>query len=48
MKEKIIFLQCRHCGEINKIDINLPVQVCIKCGEKIVIPQKEKKITVNG
>ena len=44
MKEEVIFLKCDDCGELNRIDINLPVQGCIKCGKKIVTPQGEKKI----
>ena len=44
MKEDVIFLKCDNCGELNRIDINIPAQECVKCGKKIVTPQGEKKI----
>ena len=44
MKVEIIFLKCEHCGELNRIDISVPAQGCVKCGKKIIVPQCEKKI----
>jgi len=44
MKDNVILLKCDYCGELNRIDISVPAQGCIKCGKKIVTPQGEKKI----
>lgn len=47
MKVELIFIKCEHCGEVNRVDISMPAQGCIKCGKKIIIPQSEKIIKNN-
>ena len=44
MKEEFIIVECKYCGELNRVGINIFAFACIKCGKKIVVPSGEKKI----
>lgn len=47
MQNKYLVLRCPYCKELNEINPEVPVQVCFKCGKKIVISRQERIIKNN-
>ena len=47
MQSKYLVLRCPYCKELNEIDREVPVQVCCKCGKKIVVRRQERIVKNN-